>query len=549
MSRISWGSESCRISRCRSRAVLAATLVLASAALASPLPASAVLSGENGRIVFASGRIAGDATAQLFLLPVPGSTGGGLISPAITTANTQHRHPTWSPDRTMIAYARGTPPENFDIFVQDLTAPGSTPVPITNSNNVLDDRPAWSPDGTRIAWESEVTDGSGQMDVLIRNAPGVGAVTNFTNTTTAGNFEGKPAWTPDSQTLLYQKGNPMAAVNVDVVRRPAAGGAETLAITDSGQSEFQPSVSPDGTQVCYTRSTNGFNNTADVLVAPLTVPASGATDPVSKDAAVGEYNCTFSPDGTLVAYVHGTFNTGQLVMLRADDTSPIAFPLAQDPGSNDFDGNPDWAPDGRPECPDSNAATRVNTPVTIQVECVDTGPAYEQTNVREFSGEGPVNGTLEQELAGDPFTYTPNPGFSGTDTFEVRSFDELGFGVDRGTVTVLVGQCAGRTATHVGTPGPDVIQGTPQADVIAALGGADVVRGLGGNDLVCGGRGRDRLIGGPGRDDLRGQAGPDLLKGGPGRDVLRGGPGRDRLIGGPGKDKLRGGAGRDKQTQ
>jgi Tol biopolymer transport system component len=448
----------------------------------------------------------------------------------------------------MIAYARGASP-NFDIFVQNLTDPGSTPVNITNSNNVTDDRPAWSPDGTRIAWESEVTDGSGQMDVLIRDAPGVGPVTNFTNTATAGDFEGKPAWTPDSQTLLYQKGpDPMGPGDVDVMRRPAAGGSETLAISDSGVSEFQPSVSPDGSQVCFTLSTNGFNNTADVLVAPLTVPPSGG-NAVSADVTNGDYNCAFSPDGTLVAYVNGIFGAGRLVMVRADDTSPIPIDLAQDPGADNFDGNPDWAPDGRPDCPDSAVATRPNTPLTFPVECVDTGPAYEQTNVREFSGSDPANGALEQEFAGDPFTYTPNQGFSGTDTFQVRSFDELGFGVDQGAVTILVGECAGLTATHVGTQGPDVIEGTPQADVISALGGADVARGLGGKDVVCGGKGRDRLVGGGGKDDLRGQAGPDTLKGGKGRDSLRGGKGRDKLIGGPAKDKLRGGPGRDQQTQ
>jgi hypothetical protein len=122
--------------------------VALAALLALPAPAGAVLSGENGRIVFASGRVSTDAEAQLFLLPVPGPTGGGTLSAPITTLVTgvQHRHPAWSPDRTRIAYARGdSTTGNFDIFVQDLTVPGSTPVNITNSNNVTDDRPAWSP--------------------------------------------------------------------------------------------------------------------------------------------------------------------------------------------------------------------------------------------------------------------------------------------------------------------------------------------------------------------------------------------------------------------
>jgi Tol biopolymer transport system component len=531
-------------------------VVFAVAALgAVATPAVAVLAGENGRIVFASGRDAdADAQAQLHLLPVPSSTGGGTVSPAITSFAAQHRHPTWSPDRTMIAYARGdSATSNFDIFVQDLTSPGSTPVNITNSNNITDDRPAWSPDGTRIAYESEVADGSGQTDVLIQNAPAGGGGINFTNTTTAGQFEGKPAWSPDSGTLYYQKGNPNAATNVNIVKQPAAGGTETLAVTDSGSSEFQPSISPDGTKICFTLSTNGFNNTAEVLVAPITTPPSGGII-VSKDPAIGDYNCTFSPDGTLVAYVNGTFSTGQLVMVRADNTSLFAIPLAQDPGADNFDGNPDWAPDARPVCPDTPAATTPNTPVTITVTCTDTGPAYEQTDVREFKETDPANGTVTQDLAGDPFVYTPNQGFTGTDSFQVSSFDGLGFGTDRGTVTINVAQtpppprpkCGGRDATVVGTPANDTLNGTSGVDVIAGLGGNDTIRAAGGDDIVCGASGRDVIGGGGGNYRLSGGSGNDRLGGGRGNDRLTGGSGSDRLAGGPGRDRLNAGAGRDR---
>src|SRR5829696_2082056 len=104
-----------------SRSLLA--VVLAATALAAlAAPAAAVLSGENGRIVFASGRDGGDAQAKLYFLPVASSTGGGTVSPAFGPfAAGQYRHPTWSPDRTRIAYAQGTPTgnpatENFDIF-------------------------------------------------------------------------------------------------------------------------------------------------------------------------------------------------------------------------------------------------------------------------------------------------------------------------------------------------------------------------------------------------------------------------------------------------
>ena len=529
---------------------------------ALPEAAGAVLSGENGRIVFVSGPTSGNA--QLFLLPVPSSIGGGTVSPAITSDAVQHRHPTWSPDRTKIAYAAGSPgcaPTKCDIFVLDLTTPGALPQNITNTATVNEDRPAWSPDGTRIAYESEVTNGSNQLDVLVDTAPfGSGANLNLTSSGTT--IEGKPAWSPDSQTLYYGVGNVNVAPNgntndVKIFREPAdnSGPTGTELVHISGAHAFQPSISPDGTRICYTEGT-GLNTSASIFVAPLNDANNAIV--LASDGA-GDYNCTWSPDGFFVAYVSGTFTSGRLVMELADNTSPFPVELFQDQGANDFDGNPDWAPDGRPLCPDSTATTTVNTAVTINVECTDTGPAYEQTTVREFIESPPTNGTTTQDLAGDPITYTPNAGFIGTDSFQIKSFDDLGFGSDTGTVTVNVQAapgagtgpgaqpvlCAGKVSTIVGTAGADKIAGTPRADVISSLGGNDKVKAGGGKDVVCGGGGKDTLFGQAGKDKLFGQAGKDKLNGGGGKDKLVGGGGKDKLNGGGARDVCKGGKGQD----
>jgi hypothetical protein len=246
-------------------------------------------------------------------------------------------------------------------------------------------------------------------------------------------------------------------------------------------------------------------------------------------------------------------------MERSDNSSLFPVDLAQDPGADNFDGNPDWAPDGRPVCPDTPAATAIDNPVTITVICTDTGPAYERTDVKEFKETDPAHGTVTQEFAGDPFVYTPNAGFTGTDSFEISSFDGLGFGTDRGTVRITVSlnppKCAGRDATVFGTGANDILTGTSGPDVIAGLRGNDTIRGGGRKDIICGGSGVDRIAGGSGgdrvnggsgSDRLRGNGGNDRLTGKGGNDRLRGGTGRDRLIGNRGRDRLLGGPGRDR---
>lgn len=545
--------------------VVLSVLALTAQAAATPI------AGENGRIVLASYQNLGQSGAQLFLLPVPFSSGGGTLSaPIATSATERHRHPTWSPDRTKIAYARGVSAGNtYDIFVQDLTQPVSAtnPVNITQSAGSNDDRPAWSPDGAHIAFER---DGGVPADRdIVVSLPNGGGQTNITNTN--GLIEGKPAWNPTSSTIFYEKGNAQnAATNTDIAKRSisfAGGvptvGAETLAVADdAGHPEIQPSISPNGDKICYGTGYPGAPST-DIKVAALTgSPATGSKVSMSPTA----YYCTWSPDNTMVAYTAGAGAAGDLVMVRADGSSPLEIPLAT---GSDVQTNPDWAPDGRPECPNSTATVTSGQAVTIPAGCTDTGPEYERSDVKEFISAQPQNGTATQELAGDPIAYKPNTNFIGTDFIEIGSFDDFGFGSDKGTIAISVTAppnnggggpggtggpadsggtaqtCLGKKATITGTKGNDVISGTNRADVIVALGGADRIRGRGGNDLICGNDGNDQIRGDGGNDRISGGTGNDRLAGDSGNDRLAGDSGKDRLDGGSGADRLNGGAGVD----
>ena len=181
-------------------------------------------------------------------------------------------------------------------------------------------------------------------------------------------------------------------------------GAETLAVADdANRPEIQPAISPDGDKICYGTGYPG-SPTTDIKVAALTgAPASGSKVSMSTTA----YYCTWSPDNTMVAYTAGAGAAGDLVMVRADGSDPFETPLA---AGTDIQTNADWAPDGRPDCPNATATTTTEAKITIPVVCNDTGPQYERTNVREFVNVDPQNDTVEQDWQAIPSRTRPTPG-------------------------------------------------------------------------------------------------------------------------------------------
>ena len=120
--------------------------------------------------------------------------------------------------------------------------------------------------------------------------------------------EGKPDWSPDSTTIYYAQ--EAGANDRDIVREPADNsGAPTtvLGAGADGIDQYQPAISPDGQEMCYTETGAG-----DVKKVGLPVP--GASVTINADAATSQYNCTWSPDGDKIAYVNGAFTAGALVM-------------------------------------------------------------------------------------------------------------------------------------------------------------------------------------------------------------------------------------------
>lgn len=94
-----------------------------------------------------------------------------------------------------------------------------------------------------------------------------------------------------------------------------------------------------------------------------------------------------------------------------------------------------WSYDAAPTCQEFSVGTAAPNPVAVQLSCTDTSPVPQVTY--EITAQ-PAGGTLVGSTATGAFTYTPNAGFDGTDTFKYRA--RSGTGTSReytGTIAVL----------------------------------------------------------------------------------------------------------------
>jgi Tol biopolymer transport system component len=325
-----------------------------------PAAAPAMFPGENGKIAFVSG-IGGapnnDGGADVYILDGPGDN-----SPAPLTSTTgapgQHRHPAWSPRLDAIAYARWDG-SNEKIFIDFLDQPGIPQLRLGfQSSAVRDDRPAWNPAGNKIAYESEVTDGSGQMDILVarvdENGNTVGE-TNLTNSSTV--IEGKPAWSADGKWIYYSRRGLPPATDDDIVRERANNSSTVPEIiVGSGVAEYQPALAPGGAAMCFTRGPFGSTSADVYTIEPVEFQTGTQID--LSDSSTGAYNCEYSPEGDKVAFVEGIFASGALRMKNSDDTGNSTLVTTDTPMH--FDGNPNWAPK-RPAFCEEKAATIAGT--------------------------------------------------------------------------------------------------------------------------------------------------------------------------------------------
>ncbi|MET4129631.1 Hint domain-containing protein [Roseovarius sp. MBR-6] len=334
---------------------------------------------------------------------------------------------------------------------------------------------------------------------------------------------------------------------------------ENLILPDNGAPVTQPdeATTDEDTTVTIDVLTNDSDPDGD----PLTV-----TDATAPNGTV-----TVNTDGTITYTPNPDFNGTDTITYTADDGNGGTTPGTVTVTVNPVNDAPVAAPD--------SSATDFETPVTIDVLANDSDVDGDPLTV-SLATPG-TNGTTTVNPDGT-ITYTPDDGFSGTDTFDYTVDDGNG-GTATSTVSVTVGvkPPPARDGIVSGTPGDDLIDlgytGDPDGDRVdaedAILPGAapndDSIRAGDGDDTVFGGLADDEIEGGRGNDSIFGESGNDTINAGaplsdtplpdlgfPGlfpadadpendRDFVDGGDGDDVITTGDDADTIFGGAGND----
>jgi uncharacterized delta-60 repeat protein len=305
-------------------------------------------------------------TAQM----ITGPSNGTLVPSPVELINETNltndaandREADWSPDGSQIVF-RSDRSTNDDIWL--MNADGSGLIQLTFDAG-FDSRPVWSPDGTQILFTS---DRSGVDDIWIMNADGSGQI-NLTNN--ALGDDTAATWSPDGSQIAF-KSNRDSNDEIYVMN---ADGSGQINITNNAAKDSGPSWSPDGTKILFV-SDRGTSTDVWVMDTDGSNPINLTNNPTSIDS-----NASWSPDGSKIVFKSDRDggNT-EIYVMDANGANPTRLT------DNAFvDGAPNWSPDG--------------SQVIYQTNRVGNHEIY----VADFSSDG-------------NFTYTPDAGFTGVDSF------------------------------------------------------------------------------------------------------------------------------------
>ena len=193
-------------------------------------------------------------------------------------------------------------------------------------------RPAWSPDGTQIAFFALRAHPDGVSGLYVMELEGHNP---RLLSTIVG--QSNPAWSPDSRSITYSSDQPGSE---GVYRIVIAGGA-VQQISDKATSLL--AVSPDGRQIAFMAA---CDNNCDIFV----VDADGSNLRQLTRNGLFDVFPAWSPDSKQIAFMSNRDEFFEIYVVDADCTTRPGGCDANArrlTNNRDFDGFPNWSPDGQ----------------------------------------------------------------------------------------------------------------------------------------------------------------------------------------------------------
>ncbi|MGH7526130.1 MAG: DPP IV N-terminal domain-containing protein [Gemmatimonadales bacterium] len=216
--------------------------------------------------------------------------------------------PTWSPDRSKIAFV-----SDGDIYVMNPDGSGQTPL----TNDAFDDmEPEWSRDGSKIAF---VSFRGGNTDIWMINPDGTGPI----ELTTTSSSERDPSWSPDGSKLVFESLGDIWVMNASVGSMPTK-------LTTNPFSDAHPAWSPDGSRIVYTANSmadDGEGSADPFFELHLMNPDGSGKVKITTDNFM-DLESSWSPDGSRLVYTSYRPGTPQLMTMNATGggESPLTPP-------------------------------------------------------------------------------------------------------------------------------------------------------------------------------------------------------------------------------
>ena len=529
--------------------------------------------GVNGPIAYtAPGTNDPDAPDEMWAIEPDGSQGRELLAGHAEL----NAFPVWSPDGLRLAFYRG-----HALVVA--RADGSEEHEVRRG--VAGASVTWSPDGTRLAYSGGDDFDKGAA-LWVVNVDGTDAHEVY-----GADDLGDPAWSPRGDVIAFEADDPTQPGDNLVLYTVNADGTDLQQLTDFDphgpnsfvHSDASPAWSPDGTRIAFTSDRDRECLIGACEQFDLYVVSADGTGPVTRLAEPGiEYNPSWSPDGTSLAYV---WYSGMVPDVQPDTGLEIrdlaSGAVRRLTSSARYSASWSAQPGSRPTA-DLAATLSANagsvlpgTAGTLTATVQNSGPATAESaaiEVRAAPGStldatgspgclAAAGGALRCAVGSLPpgaqahvsVGMTAGPAAVGeASAMAISATSDPDPTNNRAVVAVAV-------CSQLGTAGADRLRGTAGPDVLCGRGGDDTLMGSGGDDVLLGGAGHDRLLGGGGKDTAsyaqsRKRVRVDLGRGraeGDGADRLRriedavGSPYADRLTGSPRGNVLVGGAGAD----